>query len=459
MDLFRILLKRIFYKLPLKLLLIIVIALLCIIVLQKNSFCSEPPVYDYSYNDVNFSIRVTSNKIIYLARKSDGLPVLAYITNTPQDSFVRIKTDNNGNQFIYNYGSGIYTSAVSLQNGAYFTSGTWTGVNTAPYPINNDYFVLIAGVDVRDYDTGATLFNAYNFNPDYVSNLIPPFLTDDTNIPTWNFDYLIIHTGTVTPYYLDGNAYTRRTINLEVTNKETGIVYTIDCWNYLENVNNGYGLIAIPRNILTRFNVRNGLQVAFDLFVQPDDEPNSTGNWSTYSLGTYTLTLTTAEEEQINQDTQTNQFDEINSGISELNNNVNNLNTNINNVNNSVDNIQDSITDDSVDDMTDTFTDLSSGFEIQDPSGLEQVFQKLYNAFCTDEVISLTFTLPFVNKQVTISSANISANYPTALKSIVSVFVWGMCGLWVLKDIRSMVNKIAEGNPEDTGSDIKKEVL
>lgn len=83
----------------------------------------------------------------------------------------------------------------------------------------------------------------------------------------------------------------------------------------------------------------------------------------------------------------------------------------------------------------------------------------LYDAFCTNEVQDLTFTIPFTNKQVTINSSNISDNFPEEIKNIVGVFVWGVVGLWVLKDIRSIIDKISEGSPEDVGSDVKKEVL
>lgn len=134
----------------------------------------------------------------------------------------------------------------------------------------------------------------------------------------------------------------------------------------------------------------------------------------------------------------TQNLDDINSGITDINSSINN---------------------DNVDDMTSTFSGLSDGFSVNDPTGLDSVFAKLYNAFCTDNVINLTFTIPFVNKQVTISSANVSNYFPQALKSIVSVFVWGMIGLWVLKDIRSMIDRMSEGSPEDVGSDVKKEVL
>lgn len=102
---------------------------------------------------------------------------------------------------------------------------------------------------------------------------------------------------------------------------------------------------------------------------------------------------------------------------------------------------------------------LSDGFDAEDNTGIDRLFQMLYDAFCTNEIEDLTFTIPFTNKQVVIGTNNISDNYPPAVKNIVGVFVWGVVGLYVLKDIRSIIDKISEGSPEDVGSDVKKEVL
>lgn len=123
-----------------------------------------------------------------------------------------------------------------------------------------------------------------------------------------------------------------------------------------------------------------------------------------------------------------------------------------------IDDINNTLTDSSVN--NDFLTDLNGlGFSVQDNSGIDNFFTILYNAFCSDEVQDVTLNIPFVNKTFTISADTVSNRFPVAVRLIVGVFVWGIVGLWVLKDIRSTVDKIREGSPENSGSDIKKEVL
>ena len=159
--------------------------------------------------------------------------------------------------------------------------------------------------------------------------------------------------------------------------------------------------------------------------------------------GTYDLT--SQQQQDINEDSDKYVQGEILDQQKETNNKLDDLNNNI--------------TSDDVDDVSSEFGDFSNDFGAEDNTGIEQIFQKLYDAFCSDEIQDVVITIPFVNKTFTISTSTISSNFPQAVKNIVGVFVWGVIGLWVLKDIRSSINKIAEGSPEDVGSDVKKEVL
>lgn len=197
------------------------------------------------------------------------------------------------------------------------------------------------------------------------------------------------------------------------------------------------------------------------MFVQPDDNPNSTGNWSSYSLGTYTFNLTTEEQDKINNDSDKQLLGNINDNINTTNNNINNLNNTQQQTNNKIDNLTESITssDFNESEAEGLFANFGQGMVITDNTHLEELFLILYNAFCNNQIINLEFDMPFTNNHVVISSENISSNYPQALVNIVHLFVWGMIGLYIIKDIRTMINKVAEGNIENVSSDVKKEVL
>lgn len=159
-------------------------------------------------------------------------------------------------------------------------------------------------------------------------------------------------------------------------------------------------------------------------------------------------------------DSSSTDLSETNNKIDEVNNSINNLNGSVENMSNSITNMTNSITDSNIDNSSiDDFSSLGNDFETEDVSGIDELFQKLYDAFCTDEIQDVSLTIPFVNKTFAINTNNVSNNFPEPIKNIVALFVWGVIGLYVLKDIRTIIDKISEGSPESVGSDVKKEVL
>ena len=135
--------------------------------------------------------------------------------------------------------------------------------------------------------------------------------------------------------------------------------------------------------------------------------------------------------------------------LTELTQGVNDLNQNITSVNDTLNNS--TVDDDNVNAIS------GLGVTVNDTTGLDGAFTILYNAFCTDNIQSLSLQVPFTNNTFTISSNTFP--FPEIYRSYIGVITWGIVALFVLKDIRSMTNKMAEGSPEDVGSDVKKEVL
>lgn len=151
----------------------------------------------------------------------------------------------------------------------------------------------------------------------------------------------------------------------------------------------------------------------------------------------------TQQQIELDEQNQTSeQLTELTQGVNDLNQNITSVNDTLNN----------STVDES---NVDAISGL--GVTVNDTTGLDGAFTILYNAFCTDEIQSLSLQVPFTNNTFTISSNTFP--FPEIYRSYISVITWGIVALFVLKDIRSMTNKMAEGSPEDVGSDVKKEVL
>lgn len=468
MDLFRILLNRILHKIPLKfLLLIIIFLLLALFCFNAKEVKASSTTIEYSCNGVNYKVYIPEeNKGAVLVCHSNGVPYRTYygggsgagltpyiVNSTTPTTITNVATAIAYAEYTYNSSTGVYNA-------------TYKGFVSQPISIASGDFVCYAYQQVKVGSSSGELYlNSHTINTRFVGEPITaPSITNSFYISSWSFDNLIIDSGHVTGHYsiTENNIIYQyvRDFKLEITYQ--GVVYTIDLRPYMSVDSNDKATFTIPKNELTNhINLYNGNTIAFDLFVQPDDNPNSTGNWSTYSLGTYTLSLTTDEEEQANADSTKQVLGDINNSIQTTNNNINNLNNTQQQTNSKIDNLESSITSSFYNDtdLSNTMHNFGNGFVVTDNTHLDDLFTMLYNAFCNNQVVNLTFTIPFVNKSVTISSANISANYPQQLVTIVHLFVWGMIGVFIIKDIRSMINKMAEGNIENISHDVKKEVL
>lgn len=285
------------------------------------------------------------------------------------------------------------------------------------------------------------------FNPIFTE---PYFITTDEELQTFDFDYLQISGGS-TPYYTSITENSEKhSADFKFRYIYKNVVSEIDVSNYVSvNSSTNTWQINVPYNAITNsVMVRNGETFTYNLYYEP-----YFGTSYSISTGELTYNLTSEQENQINEDSNKQLIDNIAE-------NQKQTNERLDNVDNSINNMSNTLTDSNVDDSSvDDFASLGSDLDTEDVSGIDELFQKLYDAFCTDEVQDLTFTIPFTDKRVTINAANISDRFPEAITSIVGVFVWGMIGLYVLKDIRTTIDKIAEGSPEDVGSDVKKEVL
>lgn len=281
--------------------------------------------------------------------------------------------------------------------------------------------------------------------------IAPYFITTNEELQTFDFDYLQINGGS-TKYYsyfepLD------KTYTPDFTLKYVykGVVTNIDILPEYVAINNTKNTwqINIPYNVLTnKVIVRNG-ETFYYVFNY------SNGYESGYSIKTADLTydLTTEQEQSINEDSEKQVQGEILQQQQQAN-------EKLDNVDKSVQDLNSSLNDSDVDDSNiNDFSGLSNGFDTEDNTGIDKLFQILYDAFCSNEIQDVSLTIPFVNKTFTINTSNVSNNFPEPVKNIVGVFVWGVIGLWVLKDVRSIINKISEGSPENVGSDVKKEVL
>lgn len=277
----------------------------------------------------------------------------------------------------------------------------------------------------------------------------PPYIVSPNDIPTWDFQFLSINTGDVSPYYVDvvGTTSVSRLREFGLFVDYGGQTFWLDDINKYLRSYGDYGIFNIPiSSISNLLYIRNDYTITFRLYVRPDENPNSPdpdtgalGTVAIYDLGTYRLSLTSTNQDIINENSNKEVIGNINVGIDSINSSITNSNVDTGEFS--------------------KITSLTNDFSVNDGTFIDSIFTTFYTAFCTTEPVNLTFSMPFVNNSITIRSDLVSSNMPIAFKNFVSVFFWGLVLLYISKDIRGMINKISVGDIEHVSSDVKKEVL
>lgn len=94
--------------------------------------------------------------------------------------------------------------------------------------------------------------------------------------------------------------------------------------------------------------------------------------------------------------------------------------------------------------------------------GFNSIFNTLQTYFTSNNGGSLTLTLPFVNKSITISKATVFGNFKqlSTIENFASLLWYFVISLYIVKSIQKMINKIKSGNLEDVvDNNVKADIL
>lgn len=94
--------------------------------------------------------------------------------------------------------------------------------------------------------------------------------------------------------------------------------------------------------------------------------------------------------------------------------------------------------------------------------GFNSIFNTLQTYFTSNNGGSLTITLPFVNKTITISKATVFGNFKhlSTIENFASLAWYFVISLYIVKSIQNMINKIKGGNLEDVvDNNVKADIL
>lgn len=338
--------------------------------------------------------------------------------------------------------------SVNESSGNLTGSGTgFAGGNKRAYRPSYTQMYLISNIPIY---TSSSLTDTV-FSPT-VSFIAPSFMP-----PNFNDNVQYLETGDFIAFQIDpGSVEKTDTIIFsayEVINNDDSLLVTYDL-----NENSPFYLDSNPWNVssadysyfltarfLSWFQIVNGKNYKVVLTF-PND-----GSVTSPVVYTWTITLTTAQIED--QEQQTNA--DINSGIQDLNNNINNVNNGINNINNF-------LNDDSYNqnDIIDNMPTLD-GVPVQPEFLLDNFFNNLKNAFTSDTSNNFVFIVPNSNGQsIEIPADYIETHLPNTIIVLIRTFYWFLICIYILKDVLHIIDRIRQGDYFITSDqDIKTEVL
>lgn len=154
--------------------------------------------------------------------------------------------------------------------------------------------------------------------------------------------------------------------------------------------------------------------------------------------------------------------------------NIQNQNTNLGNfiknegtqtreeIQNSTDKINDNINNNDTSEIdTSGITNSDTTVDITQ-DGFNSIFTTLQTYFTSNNGGSLTLTIPFVNKSITISKATVYGNFKqlSTIENLASLVWYFVISLYIVKQVQKMINKIKSGNLEDVvDNNIKADIL
>lgn len=375
---------------------------------------------------------------------------------------------------VYNSGTGIAFSGIThyLTFGGISSTGN-ANINYITNQINitepssldtysNQYYFgasafqtlpKFSNFDIK-YTNGNTFLSATN--PQIVNPVLTNTQTDLENLSFNNFNieahsysdqdvYMFFYNRSLTNslttdglYPISTKLLTREAIYYDNTNStEENAIYNVPIWKT--------GVL---------FNVGSTYEIRFAIINGFDDESNTP--LYSYIGDTYSFTISSSVTQDyinnLNQQTATDTSQE----------NFDNIQNSINNQSQSIDNMNNTITDSTVDNSsielpTDNTTDPTQ-------SGVDNIFQAIYNSFTSGTPQNIVFPIPFTNKNIILEPNYIynmlNSNGASWVITIIQAFWWYLISRFIITDIMRKIRKIKQGNFDNIqNSNIKEDML
>lgn len=394
--------KDILFKIPKKYLVVIIIILTMFLIKTNVKAVS----YD-SEHYVQFKVGSSSN-----------------VWRICCDEDFTVKPDHRNSQYIstYSKATGDYTNCRMYKNGSDYYGKELGGAQIfgSLYSNNNPGSFTSKG-EVTFY-----IINSNSGEQEVIYDTFtkPYITTSSSNIVKYDFDYLNINGGSMKRATIWGDSVFWLYVDYNGTRNY------IDLVDYMTtNSSANTVTFSVPRSVLIEnSSIVDGRNITFFLYyTYPNGDSSVASNWNvaTYSLGTFTLTISSSEEEQINNDLTQQKLSNINNSINQTNESINNMNNNINNVVSQQEETNNFLNDTSVNsnDLDINSPDIENDEVVKEIDG---TFTNLFNTFNgflnNSDIQSFNFYIPDMRNGEILSTITIPSDLISSKLSSINLF-------------------------------------
>ena len=409
--------------------------------------------YYYSYLDLfcsndEMTFVGTGNNTGVVAKSGSNL-INFHVFRTTDSNYSFTNAVNTWNNIVFNPSLNTYT--YSSGNG-YQVTQTKT---TSMYP--SGLKITLANYDVK------------NANDEIVFNnnvFIPPSLSNSsTQLENLSFNNFVINANSFTKTMIENPDeplvmlfYNR---SLSNSNNTDGLYPIKEKYFYKESIyfdttnstDNNYIFNYPIFKTGIFFNIGSTYEIKFAKRVYIEEyDTYGYDYFDTNYVFTISSNVTQDYINQLNQQTATSTDED----------NQEELNNSIQQQTQSIDNINNTITDSNVDTSsinlpTDNTTDPTQ-------SGVDNIFQTIYNSFTSGTAQDIVFPIPNTNKNITLPANytynSLNNNNASWVINIIQAFYWYIISRYIIVDIMQKIRKIKQGNLDNIeNSNIKEDML
>lgn len=360
---------------------------------------------------------------IYKPSLSDTYKIYTKFTTLGGRRVLGYYMDNSSNILVHSYGINNNNGSVTDYGEGYIAPNTIWLYTT----ITSNLIELIANCNIFYETSGNTML--FSVSPTV------PYIVNADLIPSWTFSPLIIN-GVNLDYDLPVGYNGHWNYYLQV-NYRSG-TFTIPINSFISHDSNNSLNFKIPQDIINPYlRLEPNTNIIFTLVRRNTDYSLN----ETFDLGTYTITLSQTDTDNINNNTEGQVQGSTSQALQEISESINDS---------SVDFSLSDLPQDSSEDIT--------------RDGINNIFTSIYNAFCTGSAQDIVLPIPYSNSNITIPANYVRSSLQNANANIIiliiEAFWWYLISRYIITDILKKITKIKSGDVEHLQDDnIKGDML